>query len=1215
MDNISTKFVVTNCQKKKSATLLLNKNVNIEENIIAITEPWLGSNKKCSFQSPWKTTVKEDNSRVALITPPWAEAFMISDLSDRDSVFCKLNIGSEKILVGVIYTENGIIDINDYQIRFNRLQTICQKMIVFADTNAHSKLWGYSKSDKKGKMWEELLGLTNLEVFTNSYAVTFKNSRDFSSCIDVAVGTPNIKHEFSDRITNIFPTASDHLVWGLEWGVDRQIENDTFWKLKTADWDKVNQMLANKIDKVQVPDIADKASINQAVDCLTVCIWETMAETIDKQKKKPKHRWWNRELTEIQNSIEREQDLEARKELTRSLELKCLESQGKSWKEFATNCNSVSGAYLKKKLLCIDKKRLGLQSIAKDDGTTTQSGEETAQYLLNKWFKMNRQMINNNLKELEDEIEKQVPSKTIEDFSPITLCDVEGAVASMKPYSAPGDDGIPIIVIQKTITVIGPKLVSIFNWCMSLGFTPKKWKVGKTVLIPKPGIQVMNHKAYRPITLLSGLVKIFEKIILKRLQQCSEVDNWISNKQYAFQAGRSVDQALLQYATKISSGLKSKTPTVALHLDIEGAFNSVWRPVLISRLITLGCPKYLVNWCHDYLMDREQIYTTTSYTVRTEVGKSTPQGGSLSPFFWNIVIDPLIGLLEGVATEICAFADDLVVIVSDKSWDTVNRKLNLILDRVNKWSCNNALVFNADKSAYIQYSWQKSIPSLNLKLGDSQVKRVTKIKYLGVMFTEKLQWRAHTTYVANKAMKNLLMLQGIVNRNWGLQGKYMRILYLGAIEPIITHGCIIWGQALNTKVLLKPIKRVQRIAALMITRCNNKTHYLDLLMLAGIPPVQLRVKELSLRRWVSVCADADEPCRDALLQLPAHKQNASHMSALQQLELWGEQAGVKRSDIEKEHSARRTRLKHNTPVGLITTNQEEVVKMEQDNTVLKYYTDGSKSDEGVGAAYTKWENNTIVDSWASPLHYSLSNYKAELIAVKNALENSKHELSDRICIISDSQAVLQALKTPSRNRMVEETRQLLKRINREKTVIIGWTKAHVGNAGNESADKLAKNIAKFRPMILKDKMDRSDTTKLIKDQVLDEWQYLWLGRNTRWSYRWNENVVKQMRLKNFDNYENELLSNFISGSIALNGKLHLWGLSNTPYCQADYGATETPEHFLFRCSDNAELRDRMRKICLDETGQRQLTCKSIWKSDASLKALAEALSERMQTTG
>ena len=87
----------------------------------------------------------------------------------------------------------------------------------------------------------------------------------------------------------------------------------------------------------------------------------------------------------------------------------------------------------------------------------------------------------------------------------------------------------------------------------------------------------------------------------------------------------------------------------------------------------------------------------------------------------------MIVKLQDVADEVCAFADDVAVIVSGNSWEAVERRLNSILTMVGGWAQNNALNFNADKSAYIQYSWQRTVPNLNVFMNHVRIKRETKI--------------------------------------------------------------------------------------------------------------------------------------------------------------------------------------------------------------------------------------------------------------------------------------------------------------------------------------------------------------------------------------------------------------------------------------------------------------------------------------------------------
>ena len=975
----------------------------------------------------------------------------------------------------------------------------------------------------------------------------------------------------------------------------------------------MNHNLKEKIQNITIAEIPDRDHINYVVDKFNFLVKQTIDESIKKSYRKPKNRWWTPELSRMQAAIESEINVDTKINLIKEFDKKILEAKGDEWKRFAGHCTSVSEAYLKNKILKLEYQNRSLHPIERPDGTMSESGRESADILLGSWFRFDRPLLmNDRLENTEQEINCVFPITDVDDFPPVSGEEVMEAIHSMKPLSAPGEDGIPAMFLQQTCSIVVPFLTDIFNKCILLGFTPSCWKSGRVVLIPKGNRLTGTNKDYRPITLLSVTAKILEKIILKRLQQQDCIKKWISPKQYGFQPGKSTSHALVNYATKISSCLKLNQPAIGIHLDIEGAFNSVWRPILLKRLKELDCPKYLMNWCNDYLLDRKLVFKSTSFSTSINVERSTPQGGSLSPFFWSLIIDPVIDIIGNLA-EVTVFADDIAIVVTGPTWDRAAQKANKILKDVNDWAKNNALRFSPEKSEYILYSWQRNIVfSSDIVLNGAKLRRVNKVKYLGIIFTEKLQWKAHLTYVADKAIRILFKLSSIVNRIWGLSGKYLKILYSGAIEPILLHGCPVWASAMPRKTLMKSLTRVQRIACRYITRNNRKTHILDNLMLSGIPPIESRAKELSLRWWAGAISASDNPCKDAFDQLELHSRKGSHFSSIQQLEAWFNQMGINRKEVELEHSKLKTKLKCPTPENIfskpnVVSDRDLIIDMN-----FVYFTDGSKSDDGVGAAYTKWNRNGIVSSWGSSLDDNCSIYKAELLAINYALDDIIQMNEDRVAIITDSLSAFNVLKKPSTNGLIESIRMKLLRINRTKIIRLAWTRAHVGNVGNESADSLAKAMAKCRPSALELPKDKMELVIIARQQKMKEWQLLWETRRQKWSFLWNNKVSNKMRLENFNNEDAELLNNFFAGSIALNDRLHLWGLKPSPNCDSDPGFRETPRHFLFSCSSTNDLRELLMDTISAENGTRQLTLKSIWKSDECLHLLAQELKRRCQ---
>ena len=232
------------------------------------------------------------------------------------------------------------------------------------------------------------------------------------------------------------------------------------------------------------------------------------------------------------------------------------------------------------------------------------------------------------------------------------------------------------------------------------------------------------------------IVKIFEKVILKRLQQQASDKGWISNEQFGFQPGRSATHGLMDYSAKISSCIKLKKPVAGIHLDLEEAFDSVWKPILIKRLMDCNCPEYLVNWLNDYLSERTQMFENSSFYTEVNVEKSTPQGGSLSPFLWSLIIDPVIPKIKNMGVEISVFADDISILIARNPWFGVGVTANKVLQEIQIWANKNALKFNPEKSVYIQYSRQRSVEELRLKMNNVTLKRVNQVKFLGVIFTE-----------------------------------------------------------------------------------------------------------------------------------------------------------------------------------------------------------------------------------------------------------------------------------------------------------------------------------------------------------------------------------------------------------------------------------------------------------------------------------------------
>ena len=101
-------------------------------------------------------------------------------------------------------------------------------------------------------------------------------------------------------------------------------------------------------------------------------------------------------------------------------------------------------------------------------------------------------------------------------FEPSTPNEVFLLIGGLKKNKGTGPNGIPTEILQLISFFISIPLSKIYNMCITSGVQPDKLKLAHAVPIFKKGSRLLVSN-YRPISLLSNLNKIFEKIMHKRI--------------------------------------------------------------------------------------------------------------------------------------------------------------------------------------------------------------------------------------------------------------------------------------------------------------------------------------------------------------------------------------------------------------------------------------------------------------------------------------------------------------------------------------------------------------------------------------------------------------------------------------------------------------------------------------------------------------------------
>ena len=129
----------------------------------------------------------------------------------------------------------------------------------------------------------------------------------------------------------------------------------------------------------------------------------------------------------------------------------------------------------------------------------------------------------------------------------------------------------------------------LFNLSLQTGFVPIQLKTAKVVPIFKSG-DAHQYTNYRPISLLSSLSKLLEKIVARQVFSYLNRHGILYKHQYGFRKRHSTSHPILHFLDKIYSALNKKDPeyTLGVFLDLKKAFDTVDFGILIKKWNTMG---------------------------------------------------------------------------------------------------------------------------------------------------------------------------------------------------------------------------------------------------------------------------------------------------------------------------------------------------------------------------------------------------------------------------------------------------------------------------------------------------------------------------------------------------------------------------------------------------------------------------------------------------
>ena len=367
----------------------------------------------------------------------------------------------------------------------------------------------------------------------------------------------------------------------------------------------------------------------------------------------------------------------------------------------------------------------------------------------------------------------------------------------LKTSKAAGPDKISARLVKDSAEVICQTLTLIFNRSLQQGIFPEDLKTAFVSPIFKDGDKA-DCSNYRPISVLSIVAKIFEKIVYNQLITYIDENNILSNNQFGFRKSHSTSTSMLDATNNWLLNIDKGLINGVLFLDLRKAFD------------TCG----------------------------------VPQGSNLGPLLFLIYVNDLPNCLQHSKPSM--FADDTNVSIPADSLEELEVHLNSDLDNIHQWLVANKLTLNVSKTEYMIIGSRSKLSKITenpmIRIGNEFLNRVNTTKSLGVIIDDRLRWEDHIDSISKKVSRGIGAIKLIKPF---VPESILKQIYNALVQPYFDYCFLVWQNCNLT--LQSKLQKLQNRAARVITGDSWEICSTDVLSKLNWRPLnQLRLEGMLL---------------------------------------------------------------------------------------------------------------------------------------------------------------------------------------------------------------------------------------------------------------------------------------------------------------------------------------------------------------------------------
>ena len=1038
---------------------------------------------------------------------------LVSVSSEFDVVGIEINANITFIILNIYIPPSKSFTLSDLT---NILSDINKPVLLLGDLNAWSPQWGSSKFNKRGRTISTFMSDNDLLLLNNKEPTHFSTHNTFTN-VDISLCSPSL---FTFSSWNVSKTlnGSDHfqIYITLFDTLNVNFKKRTVFKTDVANWDKF-QILGSKYVNFDI----ESNNINHIAARFHRGLIQSANESMPKSsgnfKKKPIC-WWNPHINNL-----REQKKEKWKKYKSTgcilllMEYKRANALFKretkiakrtSFVEYTKDINpSTSAKILWHKVKALNSiyqpttiKYLNSSNNEVIDhpvGIANTLGEVWSNYSNDSNF--SNSYINNKNDVINTIFDCNCTStraKLIE--KPITLIELQSCLNTLKGKT-PGSDQINYPMLKNLATNEKVKLCTLYNKIFESGIIPHQWKKATVIPIRKPNKPINSILGYRPISLLSCISKVLEKLIARRLAWVLTHDNRLSTNQTAYKADSGTLDALLVLDDYISNCISTKNHISIISIDAEKAFDRVGVHSVIHQLQQWKFGPKILNYVKSFLINRSFCVRLNNYHSKTfRLENGIPQGSPLSVVLFLIAFNKLSVIInEHKYFQHIIYADDLYIYSTVKNNIIFNDKFNELFCIILEWCQYSGVKISKEKSKHLHICKKINCSNVTINVNSYLLENVNDLRILGLIFDKKYLWTPHINHLSKSLQNRINIITCLSKLNLEPNTKSLLDITNATILSKIDYGLTIYG--FTSKRNLSMLKTIYHTAIRRSLGAFRTSPIKNILAEAGVLSIEDRRDLLTGH----IIRKISNPKKSKLLEITKkklkRKRTPKKQSALDKSIDFAKTHHIvlENTPIKKQNNPpwniRETSLVLNLSTLKKDETNPEIFLAEFQSIVaahtnyLLIFTDGSKSQHGTGFSIVVQQRHqsNFTQTYLLPQYASV--FTAEAEAILTAC-NYAVSVKMKTLICSDSLSSLTAIENVNcNNPTICIIRDIL--INNKNIKII-WIPSHIGIRGNEEADQAAKSISTYplRTLPFFNKKDiKNEVNSIIKTKTLEEW--------------------------------------------------------------------------------------------------------------------------------